>query len=89
MEIKGWVGERDYQEIQEQRYNRYKELKDKKAISIESVRTGYAQKTYTGAVNDPNISELDVLILCDDGNTCFGGRVTMSAKRFTATVYTD
>lgn len=89
MGIKGWVGEKNYQEIQEQRHNRYKELEDKKAISIESVKVGYAQKTYTGTINDPNISDLDILIICDEGNTCFGGRVSSGNGRFIATVYTD
>ncbi|MFR2552757.1 MAG: hypothetical protein ACLS8D_13130 [Clostridioides difficile] len=70
MNISGWAFAKNADELRDERYNRFKEL-NKKDIKIESVSTTYARKTYKGTLLNKNLSDLDILLLCDDGNTCF------------------
>ncbi|MGU9239984.1 hypothetical protein ACV3Z1_14710 [Clostridium perfringens] len=88
MNISGWAFAKNADELRDERYNRFKEL-NKKDIKIESVSTTYARKTYKGTLLNKNLSDLDILLLCDDGNTCFGGYVSQVKDKFVAAVYTD
>lgn len=47
--------------------------------------TGYAHKNYKVLKNKPNLSALDLAIICDSGNLCFGYRVRGNI----ITVHTD
>lgn len=81
--------------IGERRRKRYEELKDcPKTIKILSSSVGYTSRTYVGEVYNEDLSDEDILILCDKGNTCFGGVVWRSKDSqgrvtFEAKVYTD
>ncbi|EOU1827903.1 hypothetical protein C0L77_000610 [Clostridium perfringens] len=88
MNISGWAFAKNADELRDERYNRFKEL-NKKDIKIESVSITYARKTYKGTLLNKNLSDLDILLLCDDGNTCFGGYVSQDKDKFVAAVYTD
>ncbi|WP_415341509.1 hypothetical protein [Clostridium perfringens] len=89
MNISGWAFAKNADDLRDERYNRFKELNRKEDIKIESISTTYARKTYKGTLLNENLSELDILLLCDDGNTCFGGYVTKNGNNFVAAVYTD
>jgi len=60
-------------------------------VVVESVKSGYAHKTYTGYFKEghPPITLKELLIHLDGGNLCFGGRGSINGNRFTATVHTD
>ena len=61
-------------------------------VVVESVKTGYAHKTYCGYLKEghPSITLKELLIYLDGGNLCFGGRgVIYPNGRFEATVHTD
>lgn len=90
MHIKGWAFEKNEEEMRDERFNRYKQL-NKDDIEIETVSLGYAHTDYKGKIKNKELSELDILLLCDGGNTCFGGEVNISSDKssFSATVYTD
>lgn len=88
MRIDGWAFKENETELRNKRYARFKEL-NRDDITIESVNSGYAQKTYRGKVNNKELSDLDILLICDSGNTCFGGTVSKGNGNFVATVYTD
>ncbi|GLO66213.1 hypothetical protein [Oceanobacillus kimchii] len=91
MKIKGWV----YEDANQNEYEaRYKFLKEKNVyIYSESVQTNYGRKTYSGVVIDDGgleLSTLDIGLICDSGNLCFGGTGNFDGKRnFNFTVYTD
>ncbi|MDS0525492.1 hypothetical protein NNC19_07360 [Clostridium sp. SHJSY1] len=88
MNISGWAFKENEEKLRDERYARYKEL-NREGIEIETVNTGYAQKTYKGKIIDKELSGLDILLICDSGNTCFGGVVSIENGNFTAIVYTD
>ena len=81
--------------IGERRRKRYEEIKDcPKTIKILSSYVGYASRKYVGEVYNEDLSDEDILILCDKGNTCFGGVVSRGKDSqgrvtFEAKVYTD
>ena len=88
MYIEGWEFEENEEKLRDERFERYTKL-DKKGIEIEECSVGYAHTDYKGKIKDKSLNELDILLLCDDGNTCFGGKVSIRGDRFEATVYTD
>jgi hypothetical protein len=81
--------------IGERRRRRYEEIKDcPKTIKILGSSVGYASTVYVGEVYNEELSDEDILILCDKGNTCFGGVVSRGKDSqgrvtFKAKVYTD
>lgn len=92
MSIEGWAYSKNVS--QEVYYNRYKVLKDSDVdLYTESVNVQYGRKTYRGKVIDGdvnNLSALDIGLICDKGNLCFGGTGSLSIDGvFNFTVYTD
>ena len=47
--------------------------------------TGYGNKTYFITKNKPKLTTLELALICDDGNLCFGFDVTTSGIK----IYTD
>lgn len=88
MYIEGWAFKENEEKLRDERFERYTKL-DKKGIEIEERSIGYAHTDYKGKIKDKSLNELDILLLCDGGNTCFGGEVSISGDYFKATVYTD
>lgn len=88
MHIGGWAFGENEEKLRDERFERYTKL-DKKGIEIEECSPRYGHTDYKGKIKDKSLNELDVLLLCDDGNTCFGGEVNISRDCFKATVYTD
>ena len=89
MNISGWAFTANEEALRDERYNRFKELSKEEKIKIDSVMPSYGRTTYKGTILNESLSELDILLLCDDGNTCFGGYVTKNGNNFVAAVYTD
>ena len=88
--VSGYAFTSDYKTEMAKRSERYEEIKhlaDKMSIK----RTpAYAHTKCSGElIEDVELSNLDILLLCDRGNTCFGGEVYRYGKTFTASVYTD
>ncbi|MDQ7790051.1 MAG: hypothetical protein RDU41_08365, partial [Clostridia bacterium] len=86
--IKGYAFTANELETRDERRKRYEQL-NKDSIRIQSTTPRFAHTVYTGELLDKDLTELDILLLCDRGNTCFGGVVERDGTRFVATVYTD
>lgn len=99
MYISGYAFGKDAQERSTARKTRYLALTkmnaealakdDRPIIEVKHTTRECNQDHYAGVVNDPTLSELDILLFCDFGNTCFGGTVERYETNFTAMVYTD
>lgn len=50
----------------------YEEIKDK--AEVEWVGSGYGHTKYKVISNPNNLSELELALICDSGNLCFGYR---------------
>ena len=90
MHIDGWAFKENEEKLRNKRYEQYKQL-NRDYIEIESAKIGYMQNTYYGKIKNKELTPLDILLICDDGNTCFGGEVSVDSdkSKFTAVVYTD
>lgn len=86
--IKGYAFTPNEHETRDERRKRYEQL-DKKSIAIQNVEPRYARTAYRGELINADLTDLDILLLCDNGNTCFGGTVARNKNQFVATVYTD
>lgn len=96
--IKGFAFTADEKEESTRRYNRYKELieqgferKDNNFIKWERTEVKYGRNTYRGELleGSPTITDMDLAILCDSGNTCFGASVDRTGRKFKVDVSTD
>lgn len=85
--IKGFAHISDGEKISISYDERLKAL-NRNDITIITVRHGYALSLYNGTINNPDISDLDIALLCDS-NLCFGGYVNRSGNKFECRVYTD
>ena len=61
----------------------YTEIKDK--ARVECVAVGYGHNTYKVIENPENLSVLELALICDKGNLCFGYR----AEGDLIVIYTD
>lgn len=51
----------------------YQEIKDK--AEVELVGSGYGHTKYKVVSNPHNLSTLELALICDEGNLCFGYRI--------------
>jgi hypothetical protein len=78
----------DYLEANAKRYQEIKHLADR----VKFVSSGYAHKMLTVRLDDETkvLSDLDLVVLCDGGNACFGGAVgARFGESVSVEVYTD
>ena len=59
-----------------------------KDITIIIKQPNYGHTLYSGEINNPELSNLDIALLCDS-NLCFGARVTRGNRTFECRVHTD
>lgn len=68
---------------------RYSELREQYGNGIEiTKRHGYNRVSFTVTVPG-DITEMDALILADDGNLCFGGSCSRNGDTFSGQYFTD
>lgn len=73
-------------------FERYQEIKHLREGRVRRTGGGYAHTLYAVVIDDETraLSNDDLVILCDEGNACFGGVVRSRAgKEATVEVYTD
>ncbi|MEU4779247.1 hypothetical protein [Micromonospora sp. NPDC023633] len=71
-----------------ERYEEIKHLSNR----VSRTATRYAEAIYEVVMDDETraLSDHDLVVLCDDGNACFGGAVRSPRDRtVTVAVYTD
>lgn len=93
MRIGGYAFSKD-STLPETYQKRYKELIDQEMhtkIQIEVLRNGIGSNSYEGRIlqGGEELSELDIAIILDRGNLCFGGSCAKFANNFSCEIYTD
>lgn len=90
--VAGYAFTGKWESESKKRRERYEEL-GQFAVTpfrIDSRSTQYGRNVYAGEVLSDGMSDLDILLWCDRGNTCFGGTVLRGTNgNFQAIVYTD
>lgn len=88
--IDGWAFKKNEKELSEERRQRYEQIKHLRNEMIRSVSPQYGRTIYKGILKPEwKLSDLDILLVCDRGNTCFGGTVERTTDSFKAEVYVD
>lgn len=89
----GWAfGVRAGQMTRDEIRARYAEIKHIKKEFDWSGQSKYAHNTFTAAPKTEAaaaLSAMDVMIMADDGNLCFGGDCVKGAGRFSGSYNTD
>lgn len=67
-----WAFKENEREKSAINYEIYEEIKDK--AKVKCVGHGYAHAKYEVLENPNNLSKLELALICDDGNLCFGYR---------------
>ncbi|GJQ61120.1 MAG: hypothetical protein SCALA702_01730 [Melioribacteraceae bacterium] len=92
MRIKGYAFEPNEKELMEEYAKRYKEIKHlRKELNIEKYPK-YGHTEFKGQLLTPvtkDLSELDLALLADDGNLCFGGECTKGQSTFSGSYNTE
>ena len=91
MYVSGWAftGKENEHKVSIERVERYRELTHMN-ITITKRRSEYGYNDYKGSYSlDKDLSELDIAIYCDMGNTCFGANVSMIDGTFHCKIYID
>ena len=65
-----WAYTENENEKSSMNYEIYQEIKDK--AKVNHVGTGYGHKRYEVVDNPENLSGLEIALICDRGNLCFG-----------------
>lgn len=91
MNIRGYAFQADEKETRERYSARYEEIKHFGPQLNLSVRSDYARNHFSGELNDQtrHLSELDLALIADRGNLCFGGCCTKSGNTFRGEYNTD
>ena len=89
--IPGWAYTKNEREEGAARSARFKAISHLRPFLNLNPSPQYAQTTYTGTIpeNAPELTDLDIALLCDSGNTCFGGSVRRAGRAFTCIIHTD
>jgi len=85
----GYAFKPNMKELQKEISDRYKEICDRKIVFKK--RPHYSTTYFEGTLSEDqkDLSELDILILADDGNLCFGGKCTKNGLKFSGCYHTD
>lgn len=80
--------------LSEEYRKRYEELIGQgmnKKIKIEVSRNGLGRNSYEGRILEggESLSELDIALIVDRGNLCFGGSCSKFANSFSCEILTD
>jgi hypothetical protein len=88
MNYSGWAFKPNEKELSKEISDRYKELMQTVKYKI-SKSPQYGKTSFILEVTEGDISEMDALIIADDGNVCFGGYCTKQAGKFYGAYFID
>ena len=93
MNIEGYAFKSNSDAISKSRRARYKELiaMEPRLVKITDKNPAYARTHFAGEFlteEGKNLSDLDLLLIADDGDTCFGGYVNRANGCFSGAYYT-
>jgi hypothetical protein len=92
MYIDGHAFKENCDEIMAERRSRYEEIKHHVGV-IDMKRTpAYGHGKFSGTLKtdeEKQLTELDIALIADRGNLCFGATCVISGDRFSGEYYTD
>jgi hypothetical protein len=92
MNVEGFAFKANETELREQYHKRYKEIEHHvKTINMKRI-PAYGRGNFSGVLNAPEekaLSEMDLCLIADRGNLCFGGTCTKSGDNFSGSYFTD
>ena len=88
--VKGFAFEPDWRETADERKARYRKIASHRNL-IESISPEYGKTVYTMRGSKiQEFSDLDLALICDQGNTCFGAVVYRVGDDYAkVTIYID
>ena len=92
MFIKGYAFASDCDDVMEQYKKRYEEIKHiGRGLSLQK-NPQYGHVKFSGVLvtdEEKQLTELDLALIADHGNLCFGGQCTKSGDKFFGSYNTD
>jgi lipopolysaccharide assembly outer membrane protein LptD (OstA) len=91
MRIEGYAFDKNYAETRAKYLNRLREIEKTPGVEYRK-NPQYGMVKFSGRLTTPEakaLSELDLAIIADDGNLCFGGECTRVNDSFSGCYYTD
>ena len=91
MYIKGWAFKPNEKEMQQQYSDRYKKIANTPGVNY-SKTPCYGHNKFSGTLETEEamaLTELDLALIADHGNLCFGGSCSKSGNSFSGTYNTD
>lgn len=85
MQINGWAFSKDETEISQRYRQRFKEISHLRKDMSLTKNSQYGRTQFSGALTTPEsraLSELDIALIADHGNLCFGGECTKIGDQF-------
>ena len=93
MRIRGYAFQEDEKERAEMFRKRYEEISKMRDQITLHCQPGYAHFTFEGTLNTKEaqkLSHLDICLIADDGNLCFGGSCDIfNGTKFKGRINTD
>lgn len=86
--IKGWAFQPNEAALKKAASERYEEIKHHRPAMEIQARSRYGENYFSGKAV-AGLSPQDIALICDDGNTCFGGWVDVTGERFTCGIWND
>ena len=90
--ISGYAYTPNYEKIQKRYTDRYNELREIASTMVIDRRRSYAKFYFSGKLETPEqkaLTELDLCLIADHGNLCFGGECRVCGDTFNGVIYTD
>lgn len=91
MQIPGYAFDPNSVEIQRKYSKRLSELSGIDGVELRR-RPNYGKTDFSGTLatdSAKKLSELDIALIADRGNLCFGGECTITGDTFKGSFYTD
>jgi hypothetical protein len=92
MNIKGYAGSSDEREVIRKYRDRYQEIHQLAELLNITKHSTYGRVNFSGELPTPEtqaLSELDLALIADCGNLCFGATCIKAGNKFYGSYYTD
>lgn len=86
--IKGWAFQPNEKELAKAASDRYAEISHHRAAMQLERQSRYGENRFTGKIVS-GLSPQDIALICDEGNTCYGGYVDITGDHFTCGIWND